>query len=50
MNPDVSSTKCNLNISKYPSKRYENMIVKSARFYNFPETYINNYLMVNRNK
>jgi len=50
MNSYISSTKCNLNISKNPSKRYENKIVNSARFYNFPETYINNYLMVNRNK
>lgn len=45
MNKNVSSNQCNLNISKYPSKKYENKIVKSAQFYNFPQTYINKYLI-----
>lgn len=36
--------------SQYPSKRYENLLVKAATKYNLPSHYINNYLKQKENK
>ena len=43
-----SPASCNLKISNLPSVAYETKIVNAAKFYNFPYSYINKYLMSNR--
>ena len=44
----ASASACNLKISKLPSVAYETKIVNAAKFYNFPHSYINKYLICNR--
>ena len=43
-----TTSACNLKITKLPSVAYETKIVNAAKFYNFPHSYINKYLMSNR--
>ena len=43
-----TASTCNLKITKLPSVAYETKIVNAAKFYNFPHSYINKYLMSNR--